>query len=107
MKGTGGVRSDFFDEDLWKIFYHSLNIGNYVFTGFGHNDEKSRDPACFTNPLTAFRHNLIRYISEARFKGATLLLLTPVVRRNFNEYGVLTDTHVRYSPDNSRCGQRL
>ncbi len=93
---NGRSSKSFIDEGLWKIVYDSLNKGDYVFIGFGHNDEKFKDPARYTNPLTTFRRNLIRYICETRSKGATPVLLTPVVRRNFNEYGVLTDTHGLY-----------
>jgi len=93
---NGRSSKSFIDEGLWQLVYDSLSEGDYVFIQFGHNDQKFKDPARYTNPVTTFRRNLIRYITEVRSKGAIPVLLTPIVRRNFNEYGVLMDTHGLY-----------
>src|SRR6218665_1931911 len=37
-----------------------------------------------------------RYVNETRAKGATPILMTSIVRRDFNENGVLIDTHKDY-----------
>jgi lysophospholipase L1-like esterase len=63
---------------------------------FGHNDQKDKDSSRYTNPYTAYRKNLCRFIEETQAKGATPILLTPIVRRNFNESGTLIDTHGAY-----------
>ncbi|PCJ93353.1 MAG: rhamnogalacturonan acetylesterase [Flavobacteriaceae bacterium] len=94
-KGGRSSRS-FITENRWKSVLDSLQKGDYVFIQFGHNDQKIKDPNRYTNPHTAYRNNLITYISETREKGAIPILLTSIVRRNFNEYGVLVDTHGQY-----------
>ena len=58
---------------------------------------RTRDMAnCFTNPYTQYWHNLEKFVRETREKGATPILLSSIVRRNFNEHGVLVDTHGDY-----------
>ena len=51
----------------------------------------------YTNPHTAYRYNLIRFVTETREKGATPILFSSIVRRNFNEKGVLISTHKDYT----------
>ncbi|WP_378187354.1 rhamnogalacturonan acetylesterase [Aquimarina sp. W85] len=81
----------------WSKVYDSLEDGDYVFIQFGHNDSKIKDSSRYTNPHTTFRHNLIRYVDETRAKGAHPILLSSIVRRKFNKYGVLLDTHGDYT----------
>ncbi len=93
---NGRSSRSFIDEGVWQTVCDSLKEGDYVFIQFGHNDQKLRDSLRFTNPVTGYRQNLIRYITDTRSKGAIPILLTPIVRRNFNEYGTLIDTHGLY-----------
>lgn len=93
---NGRSTKSFIAEGRWQKVLEELKKGDYVFIQFGHNDQKSTDSARYTNPFTAYRTNLTRYINEIRKKGAYPILLTPVVRRNFNESGVLIDTHGNY-----------
>lgn len=81
----------------WQPILDSLQPGNYVFIQFGHNDGKDTDPQRYTNPQTAYRHNLIRYIEETRAKGAIPILFSSIARRKFNEQGVLLDSHGNYT----------
>jgi lysophospholipase L1-like esterase len=67
-----------------------------MFIQFGHNDQKFKDSLRFTNPLTAYRYNLLKFVNETREKGGIPVLFSPVVRRKFNELGVLIDTHGLY-----------
>jgi lysophospholipase L1-like esterase len=93
---NGRSTKSFIDEGRWDSIVKVLKPGNYVFIQFGHNDEKTEDPKRYTNPHTAYRHNLIRFVQEARGKGAIPVLFTSIARRNFNEQGVLIDTHGDY-----------
>ena len=93
---NGRSSKSFIDEGLWQSVCDSLEEGDYVFIQFAHNDQKFKDPLRHTNPVTIYRQNLIRFITESRSKGAVPVLLTPVVRRNYNEYEVLLDTHGLY-----------
>ncbi|MBN2813773.1 MAG: rhamnogalacturonan acetylesterase [Bacteroidales bacterium] len=108
---NGRSTKSFIREGRWKAVVEKLSPGDYVLIQFGHNDQKEQDSSRFTNPYTAYRNNLIRFITETRERGATPVLLTPIVRRNFNEKGTLVDTHGAY-PEVMRqvadaCGVKL
>lgn len=93
---NGRSTRSFINENRWDSIYKYLKKGDYVFIQFGHNDAKENDSKRYTNPHTAYRHNLIRFVQETRDKGATPILFSSIVRRNFNEYGTLVDTHGDY-----------
>lgn len=93
---NGRSTKSFIDEGKWQVVLDSLKPDDYVFIQFGHNDQKYKDPRRYTNPTTMYKQNLIRYITETREKGANPILLTSIIRRNYNEYGTLIDTHGWY-----------
>lgn len=93
---NGRSSRSFIDQGRWQEVFQSLKPGDYVFIQFGHNDQKVKSPDRYTNPHTAYRHNLIKFVKETRAKGATPILLTSIVRRNFNSHGTLIDTHGDY-----------
>lgn len=81
----------------WQPVLDQLKSGDYLLIQFGHNDAKETDPTRYTNPQTAYRYNLIKYIEEAKSKGATPILLSSIARRKFNKEGVLIDSHGNYT----------
>lgn len=93
---NGRSTRSFIAEDRWEEVKNKLEPGDFVFIQFGHNDQKVQDPERYTNPFTQYRYNLERFVKEAREKGATPVLFSSIVRRNFNEEGVLVDTHGEY-----------
>ncbi|MEL1239790.1 rhamnogalacturonan acetylesterase [Flavobacterium flavipallidum] len=93
---NGRSTRSFINEKRWDAILQTLKKGDYVFIQFGHNDEKENKPGVYTNPHTAYRQNLIRFVTEARAKGATPVLFSSIVRRNFNAEGTLVDTHGMY-----------
>ena len=93
---NGRSTKSFINEKRWESVYQLLKPGDYVFIQFGHNDEKLADSTRYTNPHTAYRHNLIRFVIETREKGAIPILFSSIARRNFNEQGVLIGTHGDY-----------
>jgi len=93
---NGRSSKSFRTEGRWDKVEKQLKKGDYVIIQFGHNDQKLKDSTKFTNPYTQYRANLERYVKETRAKGATPILMTSIVRRNFNENGVLIDTHNAY-----------
>jgi len=95
---NGRSSKSFIDEGRWKAVLDSLKRGDFVFIQFGHNDEKADKPAVYTDPQTTYRQNLEKFITETQAKGATPILLTPIVRRKFDSSGKLVDTHGKY-PD--------
>lgn len=93
---NGRSTRSFINEKRWEAILKVIKSGDYVFIQFGHNDEKFEDSTRYTNPHTAYRHNLIKFVTESRAKGAIPVLFSSIVRRNFNEKGVLIDTHGDY-----------
>jgi lysophospholipase L1-like esterase len=96
---NGRSTKSFIQEKRWDSIYKVLKPGDYVFIQFGHNDGKVTDSIRYTNPHTAYRYNLIRFVNETREKGAIPILFSSVTRRNFNEQGVLVSTHVEYTQE--------
>ena len=93
---NGRSTRSFITEKRWDSVLKTLKKDDYVFIQFGHNDQKEKDPNRYTNPYTAYRYNLIRFVEETREKGAIPILFSSIVRRNFNEFGTLVDTHGVY-----------
>lgn len=93
---NGRSSKSFRTEGRWNRVLNQLKKGDFVIIQFGHNDQKVNDSVRFTNPYTQYRANIERYVNETRSKGAIPILMTSIARRNFNENGVLVDTHKEY-----------
>ncbi len=93
---NGRSTRSFIAEGRWDSVVAKLKPKDVVIIQFGHNDQKENDPKRYTNPHTAYRHNLIKMVQEAIHKGARPILCSSIVRRNFNEEGTLVDTHGAY-----------
>ncbi|WP_346236113.1 rhamnogalacturonan acetylesterase [Niabella insulamsoli] len=92
---NGRSTSSFRKEGLWDQILNSCSKGDYVFIQFGHNDEVPTKKTYTTE--VAFKNNLARFVAEARAKGATPVLLTPVARRKFDSAGNVVGTHEVYA----------
>ena len=69
----------------------------YILIQFGHNDAPGKGPDRETDPKTTYRENMARYIDEARAAGAKPVLVTSIVRRNFDAAGkIAPDSLVPY-----------
>ncbi|MGN0803819.1 MAG: GDSL-type esterase/lipase family protein [Candidatus Coproplasma sp.] len=80
------------DISCYEYLLNNISQGDYLIIGFGHNDEKSAEPARFTDPNgTIDEENTSKgtslkwclnekYIKVAKEKGATPILCTPIVR---------------------------
>lgn len=79
---NGRSSKSFIDEGRWQKVLDLIKPGDYVFIQFGHNDEKPK-PDRHTDPGSTFDDNLRRFVRESREKGATPVLFSCVVRRNF------------------------
>ncbi len=93
---NGRSSKSFISEGRWDAILKELKKGDYVFIQFGHNDQKDQDSTRYTNPWSSYRRNLEKFVAETRAKGAFPVLFSSIVRRNFNEKGVLVDTHGAY-----------
>lgn len=89
-----GRSSLYFEEGYWTAAFDDLEAGDILVIGFGHNDEKTENIGTGTWPtgdytkdagegMPGFEKTLYdRYIKPARDKGASVILCTPIVRRN-------------------------
>jgi len=93
---NGRSSKSFIAENRWKTVKNKLKSGDFVIIQFGHNDQKILSPERYTNPFTEYRYNLEKFVQETRDKGAIPILMSSIVRRNFNEEGTLVDTHGEY-----------
>mgnify|MGYP003466641938 FL=1 len=93
---SGRSARSFIEEGWLAPVETSLSRGDVLLIQFGHNDEKIEDPTRYNEPTQAFPQGLTRYITLAREKGATPILITPLARRKF-DHGQLLDTHGLYS----------
>ena len=59
-----------------------MKAGDYFLVQFAHNDSKPQWPQTYTEPATTFKAYLHVYLAETRRRGATLVLVTPMERRN-------------------------
>src|SRR5438094_895305 len=91
----GRSSKSFINEGHWKEALDSKP--DYILIQFGHNDQPGKGPERETDPKTTFRENLIRYLDEAKAAGAKPVLVTSIVRRNFEAAGkIRADSLVPY-----------
>ena len=82
---NGRSSKSFRNEGAWaKVLAEKPN---YVLIQFGHNDQPGKGAERETDPATTYRGNLIRFVDEARAAGAVPVLVTSIVRRNFDSQG--------------------
>jgi lysophospholipase L1-like esterase len=92
---NGRSSKSFRDEGRWEPVLASHPA--YVLIQFGHNDVPGKGPERETDAATTYRRNLERYIDEARAAGAQPVLVTSIVRRNFDAEGkIRRDSLVPY-----------
>ncbi len=93
---NGRSTKSFVKEGRWDSVMKQLRSGDYVFIQFGHNDSKITDSNRYAAPQTTYRNSLIRFVNDARSKGANPILVTPVMRRKFDSKGAFVDQHGEY-----------
>lgn len=106
---SGRSSKSFLTESNYTTLTGSIGAGDYLIIGFGHNDEKSAEPARFTDPNgtvteentakgTSFKYCLNEnYIKMAKAKGATPILCTPITR--YDSSGSYTGSKVHVTSD--------
>jgi lysophospholipase L1-like esterase len=72
-----------------------MKRGDYLFLQFGHNDAKASWPQTYAEPETTYKAWLKVYIAEARLRGATPVLVTPMDRGD-RKTGAPQHGHDRY-----------
>ncbi|CAN5594357.1 hypothetical protein BH11BAC3_BH11BAC3_38970 [soil metagenome] len=93
---NGRSTKSFINEHRWDTVMSRLKAGDFVMIQFGHKDEKSEDSTRSAPAHTLYKTNLERFVNDVRSKGATPILITPVMRRKFDDAGKFMDSHGDY-----------
>jgi len=92
---SGRSTKTFIQEGLWqKALAEKPDV---VLIQFGHNDSHSPTKPEATDARTDYQEYLRRYIDDARAAGATPILVTPMVRRDFGPDEKLKDNLQPYA----------
>ena len=93
---NGRSTKSFIREHKWDTVMSRLKAGDFVMIQFGHNDQKVEDSNRSAPAHTLYKENLVRFVNDVRSKGATPILITPVMRRKFDAAGKFVDQHGDY-----------
>ncbi|MGV9555843.1 rhamnogalacturonan acetylesterase [Streptomyces sp. NPDC003401] len=93
---NGRSSKSFVDEGRLDVILASIRPGDFLLIQFAHNDEKTTDPARYTEPWTTYQDHLRLYVDGARSRGARPVLATAVERRRFDAAGDALPTHGDY-----------
>ncbi|HVU23115.1 MAG TPA: rhamnogalacturonan acetylesterase [Opitutus sp.] len=93
---SGETLKSFLAELRLAKILSELKRGDWLFIQFGHNDEKENWPQTYAEARTTYAAYLRAYIAEARRRGATPVLVTPMQRRTFDGHGSIRNTHGDY-----------
>ena len=103
---SGRSSKSFTTEANYQTLVKNLKAGDYLLIAFGHNDEKSDDSTRFTDaslPYTdeaSFGWHLYEYyVKVAIEKGATPILVTPIVRAKSNDDYSGNEGHITATGD--------
>jgi len=98
----GRSTKTFIKEGRWQ---KALNEKpDFVLIQFGHNDSHAPEKPEATSAGTDYKEYLRRYIDDSRAAGATPVLITPMVRRNFSPDGKLRDILKPYADAMKQVG---
>jgi len=92
LAASGRSTKTFIQEGRWQKALEQKP--DYVFIQFGHNDSHAPDKPEATDAETDYKEYLRRYIDDSRAIGATPILVTPMVRRDFNAQGMIEEKAV-------------
>ena len=88
---SGRSAKSFLEETNYKTLLESLNEGDYLVIGFGHNDQKSDDSARFAsakediNTEGSFKYMLNEYYIKPALKAkANVIVCSPIPRLDLN-----------------------
>ena len=93
---SGETLKSFITELRLDKLLSQMKPGDYLFIQFAHNDQKQNWPQTYVEAATTYRAYLKVYIAEARRRGATPVLVTPMQRRQFDAAGKIRNSHGDY-----------
>lgn len=91
----GRSTKTFIAEGRWQNLLNDTQPGDWVLIQFGHNDASYQKQERYTAPAD-FKTNLETMVADVKAKQANPVLITPVVRRHFDNEGKLRDMHGIY-----------
>lgn len=91
---SGEAANTFVSSKRFAKLLTQMKEGDYLIIEFGHNDQKQTGEG--KGPFTSYKNDLKYLVDEARSKGATPVLVTPMHRRRFDEDGKVINTHGNY-----------
>ncbi|MEW2066194.1 rhamnogalacturonan acetylesterase [Streptomyces sp. NPDC007346] len=93
---NGRSSKSFIDEGRLAALLSEVRPGDLVLVQFGHNDQKTEDPARGTDPYTTYQEHLRQYVKGARARRAQPVFVTSVERRRFADDGTARPTLGEY-----------
>lgn len=102
---NGRSTKSFLEEHRWEEVLKRIKRGDIVLIEFGHNDTKISDPRRYAS-IELYEENLMKMVTEAKKKGAKVVLATPISRRYFKE-GVFYPRHGGYPEALRRVAKRM
>jgi lysophospholipase L1-like esterase len=91
---SGETIKSFVGERRYAKVMSTIKSGDYLMIQFAHNDQKPGSG--YVPAQTEYKDLLRRYIADARAKGATPILVTPMNRRHFDDQGKIVQTLGEY-----------
>ncbi|CDR30780.1 Rhamnogalacturonan acetylesterase rhgT [Acholeplasma oculi] len=83
---NGESTQSFINKGLFDTVLNQLSQDDYLFIQFGHNDQKIHDKNRYTHPYKTYQENITYFYQEASKKGAKVLLLSSISRRDFKNH---------------------
>ena len=89
---NGRSTRTFIEEGLWENVQNQAKRKDFLIIQFGHNDESVAKKDRFTTPQE-YKTNLRNMVTFALERKMSVILMTPVTRRYFDEAGAIKETH--------------
>jgi lysophospholipase L1-like esterase len=86
---SGQTMKSFVTDLRFDKMLSQMKAGDYLLMQFGHNDEKKNWPQTYVEPFKTHDAWMRVFLAEARLRGVTPVLISPMERRN----GVDGNTH--------------
>lgn len=87
---SGETLMAFLAQNRLEKVLSTIRPGDYLFIEFGHNDQKPG--SSHLDAFTTYQDTLRHYIRQARSRGATPVLVSPIHRRSFDDRGQIVNT---------------
>jgi lysophospholipase L1-like esterase len=87
---SGESLRGFLGERRWAKVMSVLKSGDYVLIQMGHNDQKEKGEG--VGAMTTYKSDLKRFVEDAKGRGATPIVVSPMNRLTFDADGKITNS---------------